>query len=38
MTPIFSPDWTKRQLLLEEMPTDCLMFLIAEPCWKVEGI
>jgi hypothetical protein len=33
MTPIFSNDWVKRQLRLEDMPVDCLMFLISEPCW-----
>lgn len=29
MTPIFSPDYARRQL-------SCLMFLIAVPCWMEE--
>lgn len=33
--PIFSAYYTMRQLDIDKMPTDCLMFLIAEPCWKV---
>jgi hypothetical protein len=30
---ISSVDWTRRQLDICQMPTDCLMFLIAVPCW-----
>jgi hypothetical protein len=33
---ISSADWTRRQLDICQMPVSCLMFLIAEPCWKVE--
>jgi hypothetical protein len=31
---ISSVDYVRRQLDIGGMPTDCLMFLIASPCWQ----